>query len=225
MNRPKMAQDALEQVPGHLRSRVEETSPGRAQDEPGNPVDKEDVLGVSNGDEDAREWPKKLRGTLECVSKRSELKENEDSPGRPGDEPDKLGGDMAAPGDFQTSQRCPRNVSNERVDQTDAPGRDRSPGGHRGEQEESEVIEGVRDHETVANHAGYNRKHPRSDGSTRVVETNAQRRENRPRGHLGERDWSHENDGDGAVLYEGDGCRTDGVTSGARTRNDSTQSR
>ena len=92
-----------------------------------------DMLRVSEGIEDNGNRPKKLCKALEHVSKCSKPKKREDSQGRPGDEPDELGGETAVPGNCQTSQQCPRNVSNEHVDEANMLHRDRGPGGDPGE--------------------------------------------------------------------------------------------
>ena len=64
-NRPKMAQYMLEQVPGCLRRRVEETSPGKAQDKLGNPGDKADASSAPGSIKDIGNWPMKPKNTSE----------------------------------------------------------------------------------------------------------------------------------------------------------------
>ena len=59
-----------------------------------------------------------------------------------------------------------------------------------GDQEESEVVEGVRDHGKVVDGAGYDGKCPRRARNMHVVETNAQRQDNWLGGHLGDREES-----------------------------------
>ena len=102
------------------------------------------------------------------------------SPSRPREEPEEPGAETAVPGDFQRTQELPRSIRNKRADETDSPGRDRAPGGHRGEQEASNVVKGDPDRAKVVHSAGYDGTHPRSGRSERIVETNAQCRNNRP---------------------------------------------
>ena len=107
----------------------------RASCDDGPTSDVTDASRASEGVEDDGNRPKKLRKTLERVSKRSEPKEREDSRGRLGDEPDEPGGETGVPGDCQTSQKRPRNVSNERVDEANTSHRDRGPGSDPGDRE------------------------------------------------------------------------------------------
>jgi hypothetical protein len=105
----------------------------------------------------------------------------------------------------------------------DAPDRDRSPGGHRGEQESLRGVEGVQDRGTVIERAGYDWIRTRIVENERVGDTSALRRETRPGGHPGEQVGSagvqdnreRRDDGIG-VGYDGNRCRMDGATSSAR---------
>ena len=91
-------------------------------------------------------------------------------------------------------------------------------------QGESEVIEGDPDSAMVVDSARYDRTHPRSDGSARVVETNARRRDNRPGGHIGKRgglgdvehDLERRSDVEGDQIGGRRGWKDD-VMSGARS--------
>ena len=87
-----------------------------------------------------------------------------------------------------------------------------------GEQEASRVVEVDWDPRKVVEGARYDGVCHRSDGSARVVETNAPCRDNRPGGHIGgpgdlEGDCEHQSDGNG-VDTDGRRCRMDGTTSG-----------
>jgi hypothetical protein len=53
--------------------------------------------------------------------------------------------------DVGYDQERPRSISNERVDETNAPRRRNSPGGRLGEPEASRGVEGVQDRGTVVN--------------------------------------------------------------------------
>ena len=70
---------------------------------------------------DVRKKPRKLRKTSEHVSEHLESRSRENSPGRPGEEPEELGGETAIPDGVHSVQERPRRVRNERVDETNAP--------------------------------------------------------------------------------------------------------
>ena len=117
------------------KTKGQKDSPGGTQVEPGDPGGEADTLAVSRCINDASNVPKKLREALERVREHMERKDEEDSPGRLPDLPHDLHDETAVPNGTNEVQEGPKSVSNERVDATDAPGRDRAPGGHRGEQE------------------------------------------------------------------------------------------
>jgi hypothetical protein len=179
-----------------------------------------DTSAVSRRVDGASNVSKKLRNTSEHVSKRSERKGRENSPSRPGEEQIELGGEMAVPNGTNDVQEHPRRVRNERVDETNAPRRRNSPGGHLGEPEASRGVEGVRDRGTVVDSAEHDGICPSNDGNERFVKTNARSRRTRPGGHMGEPkasrdvegDWSRESDGDG-VGYNGRRDGKNGATS------------
>ena len=102
-NRPKAAQNKSDRVRERLERRDEENSPGRTQDEPDAPGDEADASTASEGVEVDGNRPRKLRETSECEQERLKHKDEADSPGRPGEEPDEPGGETAVPGDFHTS--------------------------------------------------------------------------------------------------------------------------
>ena len=187
-NRPKTAQDTLEQVPGHSRRRVEETSSGRAQDKLGAPEDKADTSPVSGRVEDDGEQLMKLQNTTKQVSKHSEGISQKDSPGRPGEEPEEPGGEMAIPGDAYTYQEGPRGDASDDGGSMNAPSRDTGPGGHRDEEEVSRVVKADLDHQKVVNGAGYNGTQPMDDRNEHVFDANPPSRDRGPGGRLGKRD-------------------------------------
>ena len=165
----------------------------------------------------------KLRNATEQVSERSKRKFGEDSPGEPGEEPEEPGGETAVQDDAHTYQGSPRGDTSDGGSGTNVPSRDRPPGGHLGDQEESRGIEGVRDRDKVVDHAGYDGKHPRSKENERDGGTDARTRETRPLGHRGERVKLGGDEGDRERQSCGNGNDTDGrrgvkdgATSGTR---------
>ena len=105
----------------------------------------------------------------------------------------------------------------------DAPSRDRDPRGHRGEQGESEVIEGVQDRANVVHGAGYDGTQPMGDGNARGGDTKPPGRDRCPGGRLGEQDESGDVEGDLERRSDGEGDEMDwepggkdGAMSGAR---------
>ena len=114
-------------------------------------------------------------------------------------------------------------VRNERADETDAPRRDWPPGGHLGDREESEGVEGKPDRAKVLEGAGYDGIRHRTEGNERGIDTNALRRVRGPGGHSGEEVESGEVGGERERQSDGDGvgcdgrrCRMDRATSGTR---------
>ena len=154
--------------------------------DPDDPGDDTDMSTTSGSVEDVRKRPKKLQNVLGQVRKCLKERTRQDSPSRPGEESDKPDGETVIPGNFQMSQQRPRSVSNERVDETNAPCQRNSLDGHLGEPEASRGVEGVRDCGTVVDGAGHDGIRPSSDGSECRVETNTLRRDKGPRGHMGE---------------------------------------
>ena len=127
---------------------------------------------MSGSIEDVRKRPNKLSNTSEHKHKHSKRKSRQHSPGRPGEEPDEPDDEAVIPGNPQNDQECPRSVRNQRVDETDAPGRDRAPGGHRGEQEASRAAKGDPDRINVVDCPEHDWMCPRADGNEHEVETN-----------------------------------------------------
>jgi hypothetical protein len=182
-----------------------------------------DVTGAPRRVEDDGDVSRKLGKVSDREHERSKRRTRANLPDQARDEPDNPGGEAAVPDDIQSTKEGPRNVRNERADEMDAPDRDRSPGGHRGEQESLRGVEGVQGRGTVIERAGYDWIRTRSKDNECVVETNALRRDTRPGGHPGEQVGSADiqdnrerrDDGIG-VGYDGNGCRMDGATSSAR---------
>ena len=222
-NVPKKARNASEHERESSEQDEEKNSPDGAKIDPSDPRDEADASPVQRTVEDVGRSLKNLHNALKCVRKHSEPKEEMNSPSRPQEEPYDPGGETAIPGGIHNVQERPEGVRNERVDGTDAPSRDTDPGRDLELQGESEVIEGDPDRAIVVDSAEYDGTHPRSDGSTRVVETNAPCRDNRLGGHIGERggpgdaegDWERLSDGEG-IEMDRTGCQMDGATSGAR---------
>ena len=88
-----------------------------------------------------------LPSTSELERKRSERREDENSPSRPGEEPYDPVGETVAPGGVHDVQECPRNV------ETNALRQDTRSGGHAVELEASKVVEGDRDSAKVVGDA------------------------------------------------------------------------
>ena len=196
---------------------------GMASSENARTSDEADTLGTSGNVEDTGNQQKKPRNASEHVRERLEQGEQKYSP-RPG--PDKLDtpdGETAVPGGVQRVQGRPSNVSNDRVDRTDAPARHRAPGSHRGEQEAIGNVKGDSDRRKVVDYANYDGICLRTDGNERSVETDALRQDRGPGGledeqeAMGsvERDWKREMDVKGAGC-DGNSGRKGGATSGAR---------
>ena len=213
-NRPKTAQDALEQVPGRSRRRVEETSPGRAQDELGDPGDKADASSAPGSVEDVGNRPTKLKNTLKRVRQRSERRNRADSPRRARSELQEPSGETAAPGGPRTYQEGPIGGTSEDGSDTSASDRDTQPGGCRGEQVESKGTEGDSDRTSAINRAELDGIGPGSDRDERVGDTNPLRRDNRPGGQLGERVELGDVEGDRERQSDGEGDEMDGIRGG-----------
>ena len=157
----------------------------------------------------------------EQVCERSEQKGRENSPSRPGEEPEEPDDEAVIPGDPQNDQERPRSVRNKRVDKTNAPCRRNGLGGHLDEPEASRGVEGVWDREMVVDGARHDGICSSSDGSECRVETNVLCRKVEPGGHMGElkasrdieSDWRCQSKGKGD-LRGGRRGEMDGATSG-----------
>ena len=221
--RSKNLRKASERNRERSKPMEEENSPEAIQIKLDDPEAKADASTASWTVEDVRKRPKKLRKTSECVSERSEDGSEKNSPSRPGEEPEEPSGEAAVPGGVHGVQKRPRRVRNERVDGTNSPCRDRAPEGPRGEQEPPRAVEGDSDRANAVNGGGCDGERTRSQENERVVETNAQRRDNRPGGQLGERVGLGDVEGDRKRRSDGEGDEMDGIrggmdgaTSGAR---------
>ena len=102
----------------------------------------------------------------------SKQRSRQNSPSRPGEEPDEPGGETAIPDGLQNDPERPRSIRNERIDRKNAPSPDKAPGGHIDDQEALRDIEGDSDRGTVVDGAEHDGIHPRSDGNTRGVVLN-----------------------------------------------------
>ena len=91
--------------------------------------------------EDALKQSKKLWNASELERKRSEQRENKNSPYRPREEPDDLGGKAVASGGVKSHLECTRTEENKRVIETNALRRDRGPGGHIGKKDKAGGVE------------------------------------------------------------------------------------
>ena len=199
-----------ERVGERLEHGEEENSPSRARvglDDPGTTAD---ASGASGSVEDPGNMPKKLRKASEPVRKRSKLMVEENSPGRPREEPYDPGGEIAVPGGAHNVQERSRKVSNERADETDAPRRVRGPGGHRDLQEAPRVIEGDPDRAKVVDSTGHDGISPWSSENAHGDEMNVPCRDNRPGGHIGKQGGPGDVEGDPERHSDGDGVETDG---------------
>ena len=95
-----------------------------------NPGAEADAMGGSSRDEDARCMPNKPTNMLQCVSKCLEKGREENISERPPERPVDTSSETAVRGSPHNVQKCPREVRNECTDETDAPRRDNSLGGH-----------------------------------------------------------------------------------------------
>ena len=130
---------------------------------------KMDASEASGSVEDAGEQPKKPQSTSELERKRSKRKDKENSPSRPGEEPEALAGQTAVPGNTHTYQESPMGDTSGGGGDMNTPSRDTRPGGCRGEQVESRVVEAHSDCHKVLDRAGIDGTHPRSDGNECVM--------------------------------------------------------
>ena len=161
-----------EQIRQHPKGRTRRYSPGWAQVEPGDPSSEADASRASGRAEETREKPTKLHNASVQVRERSKERTRQNSPSRPGEEPEEPDDEAVIPGDLQNDPEHPRSVSNKRVDRTNAPCRRNGPGGHLGEPEASRGVEGVWDRETVVDGAKHDGMCPSSRGNERKVEMN-----------------------------------------------------
>ena len=221
-NRPNVAQNTSECERERSKGRSPNDSPEEGRDDRGNPNGEAHTSGASGHIEDVKTWPRRLRDASERISKRPERTGRNNSPGRPREEPNEPGGETVVPGGVHNVQEGPEDDRNERVDGTNAPCRGIGPGGHLEVQRELRGVKVDLDRQTVVWRAGYSVICPRSSGNARGVETNPLRRDRGPGGHRGEEasggvedDRERESGGRG-VVYDGDRCRMDGATSGAR---------
>ena len=206
-----------------MERKDEEGLPERAPDQLGAPGDEADAPAPFGRVEDASNVPRKLRETSEREQGRSKPKDEANSPGRPGEEPGEPVGETAAVDDAHTYQEGPRGDTSDGSGGTNTPSRDRPPGGHLDDQEESRGVEGVRGRHKVVDRAEYDRIRPRSDRNERDVEPNPPGRDRGPGGDPGERDESGGDEGDRERQSDGDSDEMegrrggkDGATSGAR---------
>jgi hypothetical protein len=208
--RPTKLRATSERVSTGLKENTPKYLPGRTKVEPRDPGCEADTSAASGRVEDNWKEPMKLADTSELERERSKRRCRRNSPGRPGEEPDEPDDEAVVPGDLQNDRERPRSISNERVDETNAPHRRNSPGGHLGEPEASRGVKGVQDRGTVVDSAEYNWTRPKSDGNARGVVPNPPCRVRGPGGRIGEPkasrdvegDWSRESDGEG-VGYDG----------------------
>ena len=77
-------------------------------------ADKVDTSGLFIGVEDDGNRPEKLQNMSECEHKGSKRSSQENSAGRPGEEPDNPGGETIVPGGVHDIQERPRNVRHPR---------------------------------------------------------------------------------------------------------------
>ena len=223
LKKPKKLRNVSEQIRQHPKGRTRRYSPGGTQVESHDPDDDADVSTTSGSVEGVWKRPKKLPNTSERERKRSKRRCQQNSPSRPGEEPEEPGGETVVQGDVHSHPEPHRGGTNDDGIETKPSSRDTEPRRHLGEPEASRGVEGVRDRGTVVDGAGHNGIRPSSDGSERRVETNAPCRRNRPGGHMGEPkasrdvegDWSRKIDVDG-VGYNGRRDGKDGATSSAR---------
>ena len=184
--------------------------------------DEADVSGASGSVEDARKRPKKLWNASERQRKRSEQGEENSPDGAP-EYPYDSGGETAIPGGVHDAQEHPRDVSSKCADETDAPGRDTSPGGRLDLPEESRAVEVDWSRGNVVDGGELDGIGRGRDGNGDDVDKYAPGRV-RGSGDPGgeqeatgcvERDWKRETVVEGAG-YDGRWCRMDGATSAAR---------
>ena len=105
-------------------------------------------------------------------------------------------------------------LMNQHYVETSAPCRVRGSGGHLGDREKSEVVEGDPDRAKVVKGAGYNGKRPKSVRDERDVEMNTLRRDRGPGGHLDQTVKSGDVGGKQERLSDGEGIEMDGIRYG-----------
>ena len=152
----------------------------------------------------------KLRNTSKRVSKRSKRRVDEDSPGRPGEEPEELSGETAVPGGVHTHQEGPRGDPSDVGGGTNAPSGDTGPGGHRGEEESSRGVEGESNCVKVVDRAERDGIRPSGARNNGGGDTKPPSRGRRSGGDLGERDELGDVEGDRERQSDGDGDDMDG---------------
>jgi hypothetical protein len=186
--------------------------------------DEADASTASGPVEDDGKWSKKLQKVSECERECSKRINEENSPGRPGDEPDEPGGEAAVPGDIHSTQERPRCETSDVVDNTNTSRRGERPGGQLDLQGEPRGEEIVPDRDKDVEHAEYDGNRPRSEENARGVETSAPCRDTGPPGHMGERIESGGDGGSRERQSNGNGdqrggirCGKDDATSGARS--------
>ena len=96
-----------------------------------------------------------------------------DTTNRPGEEPEEPDNEVVVPGNPQNDLECPRSVSDERIDRTNAPSLYKAPGGHIDDQEALRDIEGDLDCRTVVDGAEHDVVCPSSCGNERRIEMDA----------------------------------------------------
>ena len=138
--------------------------------------------------EDARTRPKNLWNASEHVRKALERRGEENIPRRAPDKPYNLGGETAVPGGVHDVQECPRSISNECANETDALHRDRPPGRALDLPDRSRGVERNWVRRKVVEGAEYDGIGPEDDGKRRNVETNALRRDRGPEDLGGEQE-------------------------------------
>ena len=168
-NRPKTAQNALEQAREHSKGRSQEDSPRAAQADLNDPRHEADASQASGSVEGTSTTSNELRKVSECERKCSERRRHKNSPSRPREVPYDPGGETAIPGGIHNVQEGPEGIRNERADETDASGRVTGPGGYLELQGESRVIEVDWDRRNVVKRAGYNGKRPKRIRDARDV--------------------------------------------------------
>ena len=209
--RPRKLWKTSERERKRLRPKDEEDSPKEgALDELDAPGDEADASTASEDVEADGNQPTKLWNALEQVSERSKRKLGEDSPGRPGEEPEEPGGETAVQDDAHTYQGSPRGVTSDAGGGTNVPSRDRPPGGHLGDQEESRGVEIVRDRANIVDRAGYYGNHPGSEENEHDGGTDARTRDRGPGGHRGKQGESGDIDGDRERQSDGERDEMDG---------------
>ena len=157
-----------------------EDSPMAGRVEQNDPGGKADASGMPEDDEDDWDMPTKLRNTSEHVNESSKRRSRKYSPCRPGGEPDEPGAETAVSGDIHDLQKRPRTVSNEHVDETDAPRRDKGRRGHMGELERPRSVKGDWDRQTDVEDVGYDQKQGKMDGTTSGTRSDSKRVAPRP---------------------------------------------